>query len=94
MSSDRLTRDEAAAIAGVRPDTWSAYVTRGQAPAPEERIARTPLWSREVVEGWKAARPGRGRRKASQGAPDASTAQHHADTETDAEVADLRGLED
>lgn len=59
---DELTRDEAAQRAGVRPDTWSAYVTRGQAPAPRRHLARTPLWDSDEVERWLERRPGHGGR--------------------------------
>ena len=75
MSSDRLVRDEAAALAGVRPDTWSAYVSRGQAPAPVEYVGRTPLWAAGEVKAWTASRPGRGRRKKSESPVKASPEQ-------------------
>lgn len=55
-----ITRDEAAAIAGVHPDTFSGYVTRGHAPAPVRRIGRTPLWDEDEMKAWNDARPGRG----------------------------------
>jgi predicted DNA-binding transcriptional regulator AlpA len=57
-----LTRDEAARRAGVRPDTWSAYVTRGQAPAPRRHLGRTPLWDSGEVDRWLERRPGHGGR--------------------------------
>lgn len=55
-------RDEAAAVAGVHPDTWSGYVSRGQAPAPTRKIGRTPLWDEDEVGSWAQNRPGRGSR--------------------------------
>lgn len=55
-----LTRAEAATLAGVAPDTWGAYVSRGQAPAPIRRVARTPLWDEAEVRAWAERRPGRG----------------------------------
>lgn len=69
--TDLVTRDEAAALVGVRPNTWSAYVSRGQAPAPVEHVGRTPLWSRSSVERWQKERPGPGRppKATSQGEP-------------------------
>lgn len=57
-----LTRDEAAALAGVRPDTFSGYVSRGQAPAPKRRVSRTPVWDASEIEEWVKQRPGRGAR--------------------------------
>lgn len=60
-TNDEITRTEAAEIAGVTPGTWSAYVARGQAPAPARHIGRTPLWSRAQVTAWQAARRGPGR---------------------------------
>lgn len=62
LPPDMLTRDEAAALAGVTPQTWSEYVARGRAPKPAAYIGRTPLWSRAEVEEWLATRPGQGAR--------------------------------
>lgn len=56
---------EAADIAGVRPNTWSSYVARGQAPAPVRRVGRTPLWDEDEVRQWVAERPGQGSRSTS-----------------------------
>lgn len=54
---NRLTAAQAATLAGVRPGTWRAYVSRDQAPKPVEHLdARTPLWSRKAVEAWIARR--------------------------------------
>ena len=54
---DLITREEAAAIGGIRPDTWSAYVSRGQAPRPTTHIGRTPLWDHGQVLEWALGRP-------------------------------------
>ena len=43
-------------------ETWRAYAHRGQAPAPTERVGRTPLWNRSEVREWARNRPGRGAR--------------------------------
>lgn len=32
--------------------TWRAYVARGQAPAPVQRIGREPLWTAEQIDAW------------------------------------------
>lgn len=62
VKASDLTTAEAAALAGVKPRTWSSYVARGQAPAPAARIGTTPVWDREIVETWLANRPGQGTR--------------------------------
>lgn len=53
---------EAAAMAGVKPRTWSSYVARGQAPAPVRRVGRTGLWDEAEVQEWIRSRPGQGSR--------------------------------
>lgn len=56
----RLTASQAATLAGIKPGTWRAYVSRGQAPGPVEHLdGRTPLWDRAEVEAWIARRDGR-----------------------------------
>jgi hypothetical protein len=48
---------------GINPDTWSGYVTRGQAPAPDGRDdTNHPWWSELTVRDWVASRPGQGAR--------------------------------
>lgn len=46
----------------IKPDTFRSYSTRGQAPAPKEKIGRTLLWDRKDIETWALNRPGRGSR--------------------------------
>jgi hypothetical protein len=36
----------------IQAGTWSAYVSRGQAPEPVEYIGRTPLWRLRDIEKW------------------------------------------
>jgi hypothetical protein len=59
-----LSAREAAERAGVREKTWTAYVTRGQAPGPGRRNPETGKaeWLPGVVDEWMAARPGPGAR--------------------------------
>lgn len=57
-----IERAEAAAIRGVTVDTWSSYVSRGQAPQPVRYVGRTPLWSEAEVRDHTANLPGRGAR--------------------------------
>lgn len=40
--------------------TWSAYVTRGQAPAPERVFGRSPVWRPDTIREWQSTRPRRG----------------------------------
>ncbi len=40
--------------------TWAAYVSRGQAPAPDRMFGRSPAWRPAVVRDWQASRPRRG----------------------------------
>lgn len=47
---DLITNEQAARIYGVRPSTWSSYVTRRQAPQPVDRQFGHPLFSRGEVE--------------------------------------------
>jgi predicted DNA-binding transcriptional regulator AlpA len=42
--------------------TFRGYVSRGQAPAPVEKIGRTPLWKRSDIIKWAHNRPGQGAR--------------------------------
>ncbi|MYX64118.1 hypothetical protein [Streptomyces sp. SID8373] len=48
----------AAAIAGVETKSWSAYVARGQAPAPDDYVGREPVWHLSSVLGHLESRPG------------------------------------
>ena len=60
---DKLLSAAAAELAGVKLSTWSSYVSRGQAPKPDDYYdRRTPWWYRSTVEDWKASRPGQGSR--------------------------------
>lgn len=56
-----LTLAEAAARFTIAESTWRSYVSRGQAPRPDERDMRTgaPLWLEATLDAWE--RPGRGR---------------------------------
>lgn len=63
MDTERwLTRAAAAALAGIQRSTWSAYVSRGQAPQPRQHVGSTPLWDKDEVMTWARTRPGRGNR--------------------------------
>ncbi|MCL2470370.1 MAG: hypothetical protein FWF25_01315 [Propionibacteriaceae bacterium] len=58
-----LTRDQVCQLLGIRPDTWSGYVSRGQAPQPIRHVGSTPVWSSDQVERWQGSRQGRGKRR-------------------------------
>jgi len=45
--------------AGLTPSTTRTYLCRGQLPAPDVMVGRTPGWLPETVDAWLAARPGR-----------------------------------
>jgi hypothetical protein len=36
----------------IGPATWRSYVGKGQAPAPAEKVGRTPLWRMDDVRRW------------------------------------------
>ncbi len=46
--------------APISRQTWSSYVTRGQAPAPDRNFGRSPVWTPQAVRDWQEARPRRG----------------------------------
>lgn len=64
----RLTTDQVLALikegtgTELSASTFRGYVTRGQAPAPVEKIGRTPLWKRSEIIEWANNRPGQGAR--------------------------------
>jgi hypothetical protein len=71
VTSDRsewLDVEACAARRGIKPGTWRAYVSRGQAPAPDDPDDadgrppghRRPLWRPETLDNF--AWPGQGRR--------------------------------
>jgi predicted DNA-binding transcriptional regulator AlpA len=54
MTTDRLTTAAVAALLGIAPATWRAYVSRGQAPPPDGHIdKRTPYWLASTIEKWR-----------------------------------------
>jgi hypothetical protein len=75
---------DAAHHAGTRPATWRAYVSRGQAPPPDQVHTtpggrRRPLWRTSTVSAWLTARPGSGFRTDLHTAARARRAQAAAD---------------
>lgn len=59
---------EAATHRTIKPGTWRAYVTRGDAPAPVRRVGNTPLWSGQDIAAY--AEKSRSRENAGPGRPE------------------------
>ena len=49
-----LSLQDVSALTGYSPSTMRVYRSRGLLVGPQRTIARTPLWSRPVVERWSA----------------------------------------
>lgn len=58
-ASEILGAAELAALAGVSVRTLSAYLSRGQCPEPDWRLACGPVWRSETVAAWLEARAAR-----------------------------------
>jgi predicted DNA-binding transcriptional regulator AlpA len=57
LHADELLDTRAAAErAGVKIQTWRAYVTRGTAPKPIAKVGEAPAWTAEQVDAWRAGR--------------------------------------
>lgn len=52
-----LTSSEAAAAAGIAPSTFRAYVARGQAPKPRQRVGNANLWALSDLRNWRKLPP-------------------------------------
>jgi predicted DNA-binding transcriptional regulator AlpA len=61
LPTDWWTAADCAAFLGITRGTWTAYVAREQAPAPERMFGRSPVWRPATIKTWAAARPRRGR---------------------------------
>ncbi|WP_152990081.1 AlpA family transcriptional regulator [Frankia sp. ACN1ag] len=70
---DQVLAHIAAAGEPISADTWSSYVSRGQAPTPTRHIGRAPVWDSAQVRAWQAARRGRGWRAGIPGLHDQET---------------------
>ncbi len=56
MEREQWTTAEVAAHLGVSVGTVRAYSSRGQMPAPDGRLGRTPWWWAETIRAWAASR--------------------------------------
>jgi DNA-binding transcriptional MerR regulator len=64
VPEERLSVSAAAKRAGIKTDTFRAYVSRGLAPQPDgvdETFGRK-YWYAATIDRWDAERPGRGAR--------------------------------
>ena len=52
-SEPLLTLGEIAEMIGVKANTVSAYISRGQMPEPDKRYGRTPLWKLSTIKKWR-----------------------------------------
>ena len=48
----------AAHLCGISPKTWSAYVSRSEAPQPDDHVGREPVWHLDTIMQFIAERPG------------------------------------
>jgi predicted DNA-binding transcriptional regulator AlpA len=56
LPNDWWTNGNCAAALGISYSTWTAYVSRGQAPEPDRWFGRTPTWRPDTIRAWAAAR--------------------------------------
>ena len=48
----QLSVADVAEMRGVKPRTITAYLARGQMPAPDGRVGRSPWWWESTVRDW------------------------------------------
>ncbi len=61
LPTDWWTAADCAAFLGITRGTWTAYVAREQAPAPERTFGRSPVWRPATIKTWAVSRPRRGK---------------------------------
>ena len=63
VNADWWGNQECANYLKIKLNTWTGYVSRGDAnvPPPEKHIGGSPAWRPKAIIDWKASRPGRGR---------------------------------
>lgn len=57
-----LTATDVAELADMKRDTFTSYVSRGQAPQPDLIVGGRKLYEQATIKKWLAERPGRGHR--------------------------------
>lgn len=60
--TEYVTATEAAKLAGIARDTFTAYVSRGLAPAAALELAGRKFYKLATINRWIGNRPGRGAR--------------------------------
>jgi predicted DNA-binding transcriptional regulator AlpA len=60
LPTDWWTAQDCATYLGITRSTWTAYVSRDQAPQPERMFGRSPVWRPRTVKAWAESRPRRG----------------------------------
>lgn len=53
LPDDWWTSTECADAIGVAYNTWTSYVSRGQAPEADRWFGRTPVWRPGTVRAWR-----------------------------------------
>lgn len=53
MPDDRWTTADVAAYLDVKESTVRGYAARGQMPAPDGRLGRTPWWRPATIKTWR-----------------------------------------
>lgn len=56
LPTDWWTAEDCAAYLGIAANTWRSYVARHQAPEPERKFGRSPVWRPRVVKTWDVSR--------------------------------------
>lgn len=52
---------------GVKVPSVRRYISRGDLPAPDHRVGRSPLWRKSTITAWESTRLGQGWRKGQTG---------------------------
>lgn len=66
----KLTTEDVAQLADVKPVTIAGYRHHGRMPPPDGRLGRTVWWNETTIVEWLEGRPGKGWRKAGPGTPE------------------------
>jgi predicted DNA-binding transcriptional regulator AlpA len=67
MIGDYLDMADIADRLGVKVTTVRQYKLRGDLPAPDGQVGRSPVWRQQTISEWMATRPGQGWRKGQKG---------------------------
>lgn len=70
LALSALSVEDVARLLQVAPSTVRSYLSRGEMPAADRLIGRSPVWSPSTIEAWQAGRRGRGWRHGQGDTPD------------------------